>query len=84
MEPNGERTWIAPSAWAFFVGAVVLLVSLTVSLPSWVRIAGVGLGGALVVYFVFRYAAAVRRGEIRNRRDDEPPGGWSMQGPYTG
>jgi uncharacterized membrane protein YqiK len=80
---NDQRAWVAPSAWAFVAGVVVIVLVLVLAVPAGVRAIGVGIGGALIVYFTFKYATAARRGEIPDRNDDDPPGGWSTQGPYS-
>jgi hypothetical protein len=77
--PEGS-TWTAPGAAALVVGAVLVVGSLIAGLPSWLTVIGVAAGGLLIALFVVRYAWAALRGEIPERDDGGPPGGWSSTG----
>jgi hypothetical protein len=78
-----EPGWVAPNVWAAIAGPVLLLIALAFLGPALVRWLVAGIGAALIIYFIAGYAAASRRGEVPSIDRDEPPGGWSNQGPYT-
>jgi hypothetical protein len=81
---NDQAAWVAPGAWAPALGVVLVVLVLGLAVAPWLRAAGATVGGVLILYFAVRYVVALLRGEIPDRHDDDPPGGWSTQGPFTG
>jgi uncharacterized membrane protein len=77
------KDYVAPRLWALIAGVAFALVPFVLGAPRIATIPAAIAGGVLVIYFGVAYLRDPRRPRSRDPSDDEPPGGWSRQGPYT-
>lgn len=77
---RSASTHVAPRAWAFVVGAAVLLGAFLSGVDGPLLVVGLAVGALLVAYFVVGCALDRARGR-HSDTDDGPSSDWSTTGP---